>query len=158
MISRDGSGAGDLERAEEACLDAEAWAAELEDWLRARPSDRRASEMSSIARMLRALVKSIRLSIVADESDEDRRYLVEELEATMTNAGAMASGAGPEPPNRSSRSVTPAILATGRATPTSPPPSAARTVPPPPGMSPREILERAGAADLPMTKRTPKAR
>jgi hypothetical protein len=82
------------ERAEESCLDAEAWASELEDWVNGHLHAAPANDMKTLAQMLRALVKSIRLSIVADETDENRAYLVEELESTMAHARSLAAGIG----------------------------------------------------------------
>ncbi|NUP11104.1 MAG: hypothetical protein HOW73_34090 [Polyangiaceae bacterium] len=146
-----------LARAEEACLDGEAWAEEIEDWLRSRSHDGlrgssareadRVAEMGSISRMLRALVQSIRLSIVADESTEDRTCLVEELESTIANARTAASGAGAaalvERRDRARTTPLPAILRSDTDA------DAARTAPPPPGASPRELFERAPISDLP---------
>ena len=141
--------------AEEACLDAEAWAGELEDWLKRRPGDARGPEMGSIARMLRALVKSIRLSIVADEDEENRRYLVEELFSTMQNARNIASGAGADAPLLQSRTIskTPPIFKRVSDRPTAPPPAAAETKPPPSKLSPRDLFELSDFPDLPEPRR-----
>jgi hypothetical protein len=139
----------EIARAEECCLDAEAWAGELEDWLRTHPKDARESEMTSIAQLLRALVKSIRLSIVADENDENRGYLVEELESTMASARAIAAGVGAHAPveRRVPSIQPPPILGGGR--------DGVRTKPPPPGQAPKDILGRNPISDLPVPRKPP---
>ena len=114
------------ERAEESCLDAEAWASELEDWVNGHLHAAPANDMKTLAQMLRALVKSIRLSIVADETDENRAYLVEELESTMAHARSLAAGIGQGGPTErrgSTRSYRPpSVLRSARDMSTAPPP------------------------------------
>ncbi len=78
--------------AEEVCLDAEAWATELEAWVKTRPAASEASDVKSLAAMLRAIVKSVQLSIIADEDPDDREFLVEELEQAIATARSLADG------------------------------------------------------------------
>jgi len=153
------------ETAEECCLDAEAWAAELEDWVNGHLQAPLASDMSTIARMLRALVKSIRLSIVADESDDNRAYLVEELEGTIAKARELAAGLGHGaivPRRGSSASLKPpSVLRSSRDMSTAPPPNEpdsrrAATVPELPAVKDlnafaRDVMERTSPiSDLPL--------
>jgi hypothetical protein len=144
------------EDVEERCLDAEAWADELEAWARKRPRSPQAAEAPALAGLLRALAKSIRLSLFAEGSADDRGYLLEELESTLAMSRAMASGTSPPPVQSRSTGERPAAALRRpedeRATMPGPldhgrNEAERATMPPPPGMSPRELFERAPKSD-----------
>lgn len=129
----------EVTRSEETCLEAEDWAHELESYYKAHPTCAEAGEISSLAQMLRAMVKSIRLSIVAEESAEDRGFLIEELVGAIKMAGTVTGGPARSVSSSSPSEEIPDLFAG--------PQSSRRTAPPPPGMSPRDILSRE--LDLP---------
>ena len=128
------------EDVEERCLDAEAWADELALWAGAKPDDPEARDAQAVAAMLRALSKSIRLSLFAEGSPVDRGYLIEELEGAIATARAIAMGVRPGRVGRASVGPAPPAL-TGF--------SATVTAPPPPGKSPQEIWAQRLDSDPP---------
>ena len=95
---------------EDKLLDAEAWAEELDAWSRARRGTPEASETAALSRLIRALIKNIRLSIVADGDPEDRRYLVEELDMTIAQAQTIAMGSGPKKSTKTGGSIPPTLM------------------------------------------------
>ncbi len=135
--------------AEEVCLDAEAWATELEAWVRIRPTAAEASDVKSLAAMLRAIVKSVQLSIIADEDPADREFLVEELEQAIATASSLADGShrlGPLPAEESedeSQSAPPS-LTDGIKTKPPPKPRATELI------ARARTLSRQGISDLPI--------
>lgn len=118
--------ASDLDEAEERCLEAEAWAHEISTWARALGDEPEATEAEALVRMVRAIVKSIRLSLVAGDDADARGLLLEELDQLLARYRAPASAAAKEDVDDL------ADL----------PASRKSTMPPPPGLSPEEIWRR----------------
>lgn len=110
---------------ERLCVDADDWATLLEDWGRTRPTDPDAGDAAAISGMLRALVKSVRLSEVAEADAEDREVLLEELANVLDMARSLS---------RANASV---------AELPSPGPLGGRTLPPPPGFDPKILFATA---------------
>ena len=117
--------ASDLDDAEERCLEAEAWAHEISEWARERPGDPAGTEAEALVRMITAIVKSIRLSLVAGDDPDARGFLLEELDQLLSR---YRSG------ERSDEG--------GVAVEEDLPASRKATIPPPPGLSPEEIWGR----------------
>lgn len=159
------------EQVEDRCLDGEAWADELDLWRPKNADSSRVAEAAALAAMLRALVKSIRLSLLAEGDPRDRGYLVEELDATIEMSRAFALETG-TPVRRRSHSMVappPALVRDEGARDRSPPedgeeqppptirPFDHATAPPPPGLDPNELFERAPSSDeigkIPLAKR-----
>lgn len=120
--------ASDLEAAEERCLEAEAWAHEISAWARARRGDPEAAEAEALVRMVTAIVKSIRLSMVAGDDADARGFLLEELDQLLARyrnplSPTTAEGSGEDLADL--------------------PASRQSTLPPPPGYSPEEIWNNA---------------
>jgi hypothetical protein len=110
---------------ERLCADADDWAALLEDWGRRRPTDPDAGDAAAISGMLRALVKSVRLSELAEADAQDREILCEELANVLEMARSLS---------RANASV---------AKLPSPGPLGGRTLPPPPGFDPKILFANA---------------
>ncbi len=113
----------DLDDAEERCLEAEAWADEIAAWGRARRGEADAAEAEALSRMVTAIVKSVRLSMVAGEDEATRSVLLEELDELLAKYRSPPSG------DDDDLSDLPA--------------SKKSTIPPPPGLSPEDIWRRA---------------
>ncbi len=119
--------ASDLDDAEERCLEAEAWAHEISEWARERPGDPAGTEAEALVRMVTAIVKSIRLSLVAGDDPEARGFLLEELDGLLSPYRSGAGSSGESTPDEEEDL----------------PASRKATIPPPPGLSPEEIWGRA---------------
>jgi hypothetical protein len=118
--------ASDLDAAEERCLEAEAWAHEISAWARARRGDPEGAEAEALVRMVTAIVKSIRLSMVAGDDADARGFLLEELDQLLAR---YRSPAGPTTTGDEDLADLPA--------------SRQSTLPPPPGYSAEEIWKDA---------------
>ena len=118
----------DLDDAEERCLEAEAWADEIAAWGRARRGEPDADEAEALSRMVTAIVKSVRLSMVAGDDAATRSILLEELDGLLAKYRSPSSGA-----NEDDLTDLPA--------------SKKSTIPPPPGLSPEDVWKRARRTD-----------
>jgi hypothetical protein len=112
--------ARDLDDAEERCLEAEAWADEISAWGR---------------EMVTAIVKSIRLSVVAGEDRDTREFLLEELDQLLAKYRSPISSGEHLKPDLNTLDDIGEIEDL--------PASVKPTLPPPPGMAPEEIWKNA---------------
>lgn len=141
------------EQVEDRCLDAEAWADELDLWRPTSADSARLAEAGALAAMLRALVKSIRLSLFAEGDPQDRGYLVEELDATIEMARTFATETGAPVASRAGRrSIVPTPPALVRDEDDDRPPPTIRpfdhaTARPPPGLNTADLFDRAPTSD-----------
>lgn len=71
--------AASLDEIEEACLEADAWADALDEWAAPRAHLPIAADATSLSGMLRALVRPLRLSLLVEDGESDRRCLLEEV-------------------------------------------------------------------------------
>jgi hypothetical protein len=127
---------------EDKCLDAEAWADELAGWAKARAQLPEATEAKALSAMLRALVKSIRLSLFAEASPVDRGYLIEELESTLATSRALATGQRTRPLEGGSDCPTPPSLVA----------DSGATARPPPGKRSEDVWARRDESEPPGPK------
>lgn len=87
---------------EDACLEADAWADALDEWAASRAHLASAADATSLAGMLRALARPLRLSLLVEGGESDQRCLLEEVRSGI----ATAQSFGPrEKQPRSSRSL-----------------------------------------------------
>lgn len=121
--------AGDLDDAEERCLEAEAWADEISAWGREHEDEVAADDAMATARMVTAIVKSIRLSVVAGEDRDTREMLLEELDQLLQKYRSPASSGQ----STSGESFTELDDL----------PATKSTIPPPPGHAPEDIWKMA---------------
>lgn len=91
-----------LDEIEEACLEADAWADALDEWAVPRAHLPIAADATSLSGMLRALVRPLRLSLLVEDGESDRRCLLEEVRSGI----AAAQSFGPREKKKSSRPST----------------------------------------------------
>jgi hypothetical protein len=127
--------ARDLDDAEERCLEAEAWADEISAWGREHRDDPGAEDAVTTARMVTAIVKSIRLSVVAGEDRDTREFLLEELDQLLAKYRSPISSGEHLKPDLNTLDDIGEIEDL--------PASVKPTLPPPPGMAPEEIWKNA---------------
>jgi len=122
-----------LDDAEERCLEAEAWADEISAWGHEHLDDRGSEDAITTARMVMAIVKSIRLSLVAGEDRDTREFLLEELDQLLEKyRSPTSSGEQLKATDLNNFGDIDDL-----------PASVKPTAPPPPGMTPEDIWSRA---------------
>jgi hypothetical protein len=129
--------ARDLDDAEERCLEAEAWADEISAWGTEHRDDPGSKDAITTARMVMAIVKSIRLSVVAGEDRDTREFLLEELDQLLEKYRSPTSSGEHLKPGADLHTLDEMGEIEDL------PASVKPTMPPPPGMAPEDIWSRA---------------